>query len=358
MKIKRAIIGEDYLLANAGTAGMSDSQLVVRKDILESDKADDYESIPCICGDEKDDVLLSEVERHGLPYNKLICMKCGLLRVSPRWKQNRYDSFYEHQYRGLYNPVKTSKEEHVKALSKHAYVKEIANWIQNSQKKFGQPGYPRVLEIGAGGGWILQNLPAEWTRTGFDVDDEYLALGKRLFKLEMKYGLLEEASLEIGNNDIIVLSHVVEHFLDPVAALKLICKGMAEKSLLLIEVPGIFRIHRTNLHPMTYMQNAHTFTFCASTLKYVCLMAGLKILAIDETCRAVCVKEFEKVQSRPVTENRNIASFIIDYLIRCDKFYKKYSPLKNVKFLSPVAYLYKRLFIAEMKKDLSKNDVD
>lgn len=359
MKTNRVVLGDDYELSHPRTKKMGDVQLSVRNEIIKNDRPDDYEFVSCICGNNDDYKVLSEVERHGLPYRKLICMKCGLLRVSPRWSQKRYDSFYQNQYRDLYNPVKTSKEEYVKALSQHEHVKGVGKWIMKSNEKFGpHRGVPRILEIGAGGGWNLNGLPGDWIRTAYDVDDDYLEIGKRLFNIDMKYGLLDEASTEVQNHDIVVLSHVVEHFLDPVASLQLIAGAMTPDSLLLIEVPGLFRIHRTNLDPMTYMQNAHTYTFTAFTLKYVCLMAGLRVLAIDESCRVICIKDAITRNDKPVTENSKIAPFTIEYLQRCNFFYNRYSRLKKIKLMAPLAYVYKKLFIKKMDNYFSANSKD
>ena len=131
-------------------------------------------------------------------------------------------------------------------------------------------------------------LAETWTRIGYDVDNEYLTLGRRLFDIDMKYGFQDESSVDVKSSDLILLSHVIEHFLDPIESLGRIANAMKKEALLLIEVPGIFRIHKTNLDPMVYMQNAHTFTFCRCTLRYVCTLSGLNVLEIDENCRAVC----------------------------------------------------------------------
>lgn len=359
MKNNGVLLGEEYRLAHARTKKMNHLQLTVRDEIIKNDKPEDYESVPCICGNNEEYEVLSEVERHGLPYRKVICLKCGLLRVSPRWTKKRYDSFYETQYRDLYNPVTSSKEEHAKRLSLHPYMKDIGDWIVDSNKRFGrQKKSPRVIEIGAGGGWILQNLPTEWIRIGYDVDHDYLEIGKRLFNVEMKYGFLDEVYDEVKSSDIVILSHVVEHFLDPVESLRKINESMSHKSLLLIEVPGVFRIHYTNLDPMTYMQNAHTYTFCVSTLKYLCLLAGFEVLEINENCRVICMKT-DTTRNQPVAmENKRISKLIIDYLVECERFYRNYSRVKKTKLLIPFAHLYKKLFIRRMDKHLLVNAKD
>jgi 2-polyprenyl-3-methyl-5-hydroxy-6-metoxy-1,4-benzoquinol methylase len=343
MRMGSAILGEGYQLAQPRTKKMDHVQRSVKNEIIKHDSPEDYEIVACICGNSSDYEVLSEVERHGLPYRKVICKQCGLLRVSPRWKEEKYNYFYEHYYRNLYNPLKTTKEKYIISLSQHANVKAIAKWVIESHRSFGsKKNNPSILEIGAGGGWILKNLPMEWKKTGFDVDNEYLKIGHRLFGIEMKYGFFKEAVREIENHDIILLSHVVEHFLNPVSSLRLISENMKSDSIVLIEVPGIFRIHRTNLDPMSYMQNAHTYTFCAKTLKYVCEMAGLEVMLINEHCRAICRKQPDTENLEPTLIHENLADSIIEYLKRCDNFYLKY--LKVNRFGRLAGYLYRKLF--------------
>ena len=111
------VLGNDYKTGSKRSKRVDAVQLRFRDDILKDDTASDYESVDCLCGKNADDVVTSEVERHDLPYGKVICMHCGLLRVNPRWNQNRYNAFYENQYRGLYNTAPKSREEHVKFLA-------------------------------------------------------------------------------------------------------------------------------------------------------------------------------------------------------------------------------------------------
>lgn len=141
-------------------------------------------------------------------------------------------------------------------------------------------------------------------------------MGERLFGLNMRFGLLTDALKDVPQADVIILSHVVEHFMDPVVALESIAANMRPTALLLIEVPGIFRIHYTSFDPMRYLQNAHTFTFCAQTLTEILHRAGLYVLSSDQKCRVIC-KRSEGLKR--VESDNGLSLAIIRYLKMCER---------------------------------------
>lgn len=326
-------LGAAYTLASPRVRPLTPIQLRVRDAIRAADQPADYEHVDCLCGASPDDVVLAQAERHGLPYRKVVCRACGLLRVSPRWTTKRYASFYEHEYRDLYNPVVGSKEEFARKQAQSPWLHELAAWIVAGYTRFGGKPTPRIVEIGAGGGWNLGLLPAAWERIGYDVDREYLAIGERLFSCTMRFGLVADALDDLAGADIVLLSHVVEHFSNPVEELRRIGQALAPASLLFIEVPGIFRIHRTNLDVMSYMQNAHTFTFCATTLRAICERAGLEVLAGDETARLICRPGLGQQPARSGPPSATLAPTIVRYLRRCEGGYRTLRTLGQTPLL-------------------------
>ncbi|MEM9544002.1 MAG: class I SAM-dependent methyltransferase [Cyanobacteria bacterium P01_E01_bin.42] len=324
-------LGKDYTLKDSRTQYLkypnklrilTESQRKTRDSIYHDDSPENYEETNCLCNEIGQDILISEVDRHGLPYHKVICTNCGLLRVSPRWKAQHYKTFYENHYRELYNPITGSKEETIARMATQESRKKIAAWVVESVARFGvRSSSIKIVEIGAGGGWNLANLSSQWERVGYDVDEEFLAIGRKLFNISLKLGWLEEALVDVSDADIILFSHVVEHFLKPHQALSKITRVAKPSALVLIEVPGIFRIHRTNLDPMSYMQNAHVYTFCSVTLKDVCEGSGLKVLSIDETVRSVCKKanvSEEKKQVPSLISHPQLYQHILRYLKMCE----------------------------------------
>jgi SAM-dependent methyltransferase len=282
-------LGSAFASGSGRIRRLTPAQEAVRDQIVANDRPTDYEpNDRCLCGRARDDVVLAEVDRHGLAARQVVCRACGLIRLAPRWREERYRRFYEHEYRPLYNPIVESKDEFARQVAASSDTRRRADWIRAACRRRSGSSRPVILEVGAGAGWNLANLPSSWERIGYDVDREYLEIGTRLFGLSMKWGFLDEALLDIRRADAVLLSHLLEHLLCPEEALRTILSMLPKDAIVLIEVPGIFRIHRWRLDVMAYMQNAHVYTFCAATLAATCARAGVEILELDETARAVC----------------------------------------------------------------------
>jgi hypothetical protein len=298
-------------------------QQQVRQTILAADNEADYEQVVCLCGVTPVDLVLAQADRYGLPYRKVICAACGLLRANPRWNEARFSRFYTSEYRDLYNPVVTSKESYARSLANDQWRKAIATWVEQSWQRSGRADKNvRIVEIGAGGGWNLSQLPGRWERIGYDVDDDYLALGKRLFGVTMHHGFVQEALEMVPTADIVLLSHVLEHFNDPRSTLEQITGQMGQHTLLCIEVPGLFRIHRTNFDVMSYMQNAHTYTFCAVTIQQLCEQVGLEVLSCDEIVRVVCRRRQNDTLQSVAIGSPKLMQQAVRYLQACERGYR------------------------------------
>jgi SAM-dependent methyltransferase len=337
-------LGAAYTLAAAPRPRLTLSQEKARDAILCSDRPEDYETVDCPCGIRGGDRLLSEVDRHGLPCRNVICLACGLIRLSPRWREARYERFYRFEYRSLYNPSLLSKTEYAREIAQNAVTSERGRWIEGAALRYRLPATPRLVELGAGAGWNLSRLPASWERVGYDVDDEYLEIGKGSFGVEMRKGLVEDSLPAVSRADIVLLSHVVEHFHDPERVLATLAGRLHPGALLLIEVPGLFRLHRTNLDVRSYLQNAHTFTYCARTLQDACRRAGLDVLEIDQSARAVCRPGSPGAQQAHAFR-AGLAQRTIRYLRLCDSGYRQYAWLRRIPWMGRyAAALWKRTY--------------
>ena len=342
-------LGPSFSAAGAPSAPLTPAQASARDAILQRDRPEDYETVVCPCGSPAGDRLLAEVDRHGLPSQNVICLGCGLIRLSPRWRENRYRDFYQSEYRALYNRSIVPKGSYAREVAANPATAERGAWIEREAGRYGFGTGTRIVEIGAGAGWNLARLPADWRRIGYDVDQEFLDIGRAAFGLDLRDGFVEEALGEVAVADLVLLSHVVEHFSDPGALLKRIGEALPAKALLLIEVPGIFRIHRTNLDVRSYLQNAHTFTYCGATLADECHRAGLQVLSVDEMARAVCRPGGTGAGNQ--ASERNRPALIIRYLQRCHSGYRTYSRLRRLPLVGrAAAALWKRTYYASLSR--------
>ena len=277
-----------------------------------------WEAADCLCGAAGGRVL-SEVDRHGLPYRKVLCTRCGLMRVTPRWNQVRYARFYKTEYRDLYSPLRDGDlRKTLHDLSTGPGALLVGDFVMQAWRRHGRPELDRpvIVEIGAGGGWNLSRLPARWHRIGYDFDERFLTLGREVFGVDMRRGFFDESLEAVATADCVLISHVLEHVADPVSVLRRLCDAARADTLILVEVPGIFRLHKTSVDPMRYWQNAHTYTFCARTAIDTCLRAGLQPVAADEWIRLV-LKPSRRCNTVP-SDDPALAQSVERYLRFCE----------------------------------------
>src|SRR5688572_7206203 len=107
-EVVEAHLGPRYR-ADAPPPALPAAQARVRDALLSERRPSDWEDAACLCGASGGRVL-SDVDRYGLAYRKVLCTECGLLRVTPRWTMERYGRFYRDAYRDLYSPLSDTSD--------------------------------------------------------------------------------------------------------------------------------------------------------------------------------------------------------------------------------------------------------
>ena len=253
------------------------------------------ENVACLCG-AREDRLVASVDRYRTPHSTVLCLRCGLLRTNPRWTAAAYVDFYTNHYRDLYERTDHDPAKYYAAQLKRGG--ERANFIlQRCSPKRSQPA---VLEIGCGGGWNLQPFQDRgWTAVGWDFDDDYLGAGRER-GLDLRYGSLDDAVVRNERFELIILSHVLEHLLDPLADLRKLRSLLTPQGALYIEVPSLFNVS-TNL--LRYFQNAHTYSFVPETLESLMQRGGYRRLVMDSCIRSLWVPQDPTNVVQPVSSS-------------------------------------------------------
>lgn len=221
-----------------------------------------YESRNCLCGNNQSKTL-SQTDRYGFWHSVVICKNCGLIFSNPSLTKQTYSFFYTSDiYRKIYDsldPTDMAKERFSNRKNDYIYF-NLLPYL--NEKKYS------ILELGCGGGWNL--LPFKehgHSVTGYDFSNILTNFGKTQ-GLDLRQGGIEEIE---GSYDIIILNHVIEHFVNFNDDLEKILRHLNPKGLIYIGVP--------NLNHFSYQQfqNAHVFYFTSQTFIFYLAKIGLKL---------------------------------------------------------------------------------
>ncbi|HJY98746.1 MAG TPA: class I SAM-dependent methyltransferase [Patescibacteria group bacterium] len=270
-----------------------------------------YKETPrkCPCGG-GGDVVISRVDRYGIPLRVVLCKKCGLIRSDPYYTEKTLKQFYLHEYRQIY--VGSNKK-----MAAYTFRSEIgtgdfinnflrANYYQKDVSN------KTIFEVGCGAGGILDKFRQLGNDTyGCDFDAEYVKYGKRK-GLNLFTGGIEELIKLNKKADIIILCHVLEHFLNPVLELKKIRRLLKKNGIVFIAVPGVYFTHRSyNGDFNNAIQNAHAFYFTLRTLTNIANMSGFGLAYGDESSYSILYKKEYKNRAGVLAEDyRNILKYL------------------------------------------------
>ena len=286
----------------------------------------------CLCAniEPEKDIVISEKDRYGFPIAQILCSKCGLIRSGQVFDEESNTAFYQNEYRTLYSGDEKANasfflEQYKRGLG---FVKLINPYIPLSERQF-------VLEIGCGAGGILKAFQLDGAKhtIGVDFGEDYLIYG-RTQGLDLLQGNYQDLIAD-QSQQLIILSHVMEHFLNPFEEMVNVTKKVRPNGFLLIEVPGVFWINQAYFNPLLYFQNAHVHNYYYEYLKVFFHKMGLKVIFGNERCTILLRKPENWVEpKKQVIYEHSLDGYpdkIRRYLIRCY--------WTNKYYLNPYAWL-------------------
>lgn len=239
----------------------------------------------CYCSS-TDLELLSIQDRFALPFGSKICKTCGLIQQSPRLSGKDLPDFYDEIYWGLILDLDKNEMSTVdrKILS---YLDEYV--LEKFKNKTAT-----VIEIGCGSGLKLEEIKKlfeinhiQVNVLGCDYSENAIKKAKEKHIEVYKGGV---NSLIGKTADIVILSHVVEHFNDIKAEFEEIKKLLKTESYLYIEVPGVGDLVNKSEYGYNYLVYsvmAHTYNFNLTSLRSVIEPLGFEFIAGDEYVRSI-----------------------------------------------------------------------
>jgi SAM-dependent methyltransferase len=302
------------------------------KDLIDNGTVSINEVLYCQCGSKRFESLTS-IDRFGLPFGSKICKDCGLVLTDPIISSNSLSLFYEN----IYHPLTFGNDtpENVKFLFNKTQGKKIYNKIighVNGNKL-------NVLEIGCGAGFNLldfkKNAESKGISAevfGIEYNSKYVEYGCKKLGLNIMEGDLDSLNNTSMCYDVVILSHVFEHFIDLMSELDKIKSVINENTLLYIEVPGILDLkqkYEYNCDFLRYFTCAHIYHFSLGTLTNIMRMAGFQLVEGNEKVEAIY-----KLSNgnNPVRIDNNY-DIIVDYLRELESnlmFYQSHNPNKKI----------------------------
>jgi len=248
----------------------------------------------CFCSSQKFQQL-SRLERFGLPFGTQICKACGLITQTKRIDVHSMPFFYEE----IYWPLVIGLEGGFLTPAKEDEVEPYILQFVDSKKS-----HLKLFEIGCGSGTRISSIAQHLSEQDFsvamygcDYSSEALSLAKTK-GINTIHGGMEELQT-FGKADILILSHVFEHFTDLGSEMENLHSLIGDDSLIYIEVPGVNDLPNKKEYLYDYqMYNvlAHTYNFSLRSLTNVLGKGGFELIKGDEFVRSV----FKKSQTETI----------------------------------------------------------
>jgi len=274
-------------------------------------KTEEVNSCQCGCGElEK----IAEIDRFGLPFGSLICKRCGLVMTSPRIASSALPEYYDKFYHVLnYGHLHVHDQQALFRLWQGNKIYRMLKPYLTDNKELS------VLEVGAGTGNVLKEFTAEAAKDGVAVTATGTEYSTdcieecRMAGINIVYGDLDTMVVKGGTYDVLILSHVFEHFTDLKAEMSKIKKLIKPHGLLYIEVPGLCNIGNIatyNFDFLEYVIHAHMYNFNRTSLTAILAEGGFETLTANEKAEAV----FRPCENPAVVDTSVNYSDIMAYL--------------------------------------------
>ncbi len=216
---------------------------------------------------EVDDTRLVNRRREkGLLVTTVVCLRCGLVYHNPVLEEE------ERLTRAL-----SFRAWHTDATPSPRHLKKLGRRWEGQwslMRRVFRPGL-KVLEIGCGLGLGSARLKGLGARVlAVEPDPEQAAYARKHWDLAVLQCRFEEADFQGEHFDLILASHVIEHFPAPLNFLKQARTLAHPESWLFLETPNILA---PKVSPRRVFSLAHNFYFAPRTLSWLLLKAGWQV---------------------------------------------------------------------------------
>jgi SAM-dependent methyltransferase len=195
--------------------------------------------------------------------------------TNPQPSADAISRFYAHDYRRLYQSIDVPTPEYVAALGKDVRAEAVANQIQ---AMLADANVEHVADLGCAEGSLLAALRTRFTRAhlyGVEVNKAFADFARALTAGSI---VASTNDLPRKHFDLVVINHVLEHIVDPVAYLRDAVVLLRPTGRLYIAVPDA-----SAYNSIRDLHIAHLFHFTTRSLTRCIQRAGLRVLSCEVT---------------------------------------------------------------------------
>lgn len=247
-----------------------------------------------ILKDDNEDVV------HG---TDVICTKCGLIYKFPMMTNKSMNEFYSSgEYLAAYKP-------HMKEQISKAAIVESVVMTSYILDFFREIGYNfdgiKALDIGAGSGGLMKGMSSLGADVyGIEPCERHISIIQKVYGLPVWQGCFEDFYTN-EKFDLVTICNTIEHFYDPIKALKQVKSMLNPGGQILIEVPSSEYPYPATLTGAFY-SSAHNFTWNGNNMQYMLSQLDLNIENLGycghKKCMILLVKPQEMMVANSIKQ--------------------------------------------------------
>ena len=197
-------------------------------------------------------------------YGRIVrCIKCGMVYTNPRPAREALLAGYGSCVDDAYLQESSSR-----SINAHLSLNVI--------KRFAHSG--RLLEIGSATGYFLNAARADFDAVGLEPSEWACKIARERFKLEVYAEPIETDRFPRGSFDVVAMTDVIEHLIDPKDALRRAADWLKPGGLLYVVTPDVSSLSALLLRGFWWgLRPAHIHYFDRETLRRMLKEAGFEV---------------------------------------------------------------------------------
>jgi 2-polyprenyl-3-methyl-5-hydroxy-6-metoxy-1,4-benzoquinol methylase len=204
------------------------------------------------------------------------CHDCSVEYPNPRPSEESIRSYYANQLEPSDWEVENYVDIPQRGRDSWAHFAKLLTALR------GKPG--SLLEVGCAAGWLLEGArKGGWKVKGIEASPKFQKYASSVLKLPVELGTLESADLNGEIFDVVVMTDVIEHLIDPVSDLQRVRNLMAPDGYLVLATCDIgslcARFWGLNWRQIVI---SHTFYWTKRSMAEALRRAGFRIERISE----------------------------------------------------------------------------